>query len=440
MSARQIVIRLLEQWNSTDTYADILLDRFFKEKKIKSSDRALVQEIFFGVIRWQNQLNWIIEHFFQGNIGRAPRFIRYILQSGIYQLLYLQKVPDYAIVNEAVRLARKRGGNFWARKVNAILRNFIRNSEQIVYPDSEKEIADFIAVRYSHPRWLVDRWLKRWGADETIALCQKNNERPAVSLRINQLRIAQQEMTDFLLKQGVEFSQVEDMPDFFQISSFQEIGHSEFFRKGYFSVQDASAGLACRLLAPQPNEQIVDLCAAPGGKSSYLLELSQGKATVLSADINFQRLQLVKQNLARLNFPTNRLIQVDAANFASQRADKILIDAPCSGLGVLSKRVDLRWRRTVDEMQELPNLQFSILENAAKLIQSGGVIVYATCTIEPEENELVVQKFLEIHQEFEIDNAGKYVPDRFVSGKGWVQTYPHRHGVDGSFAVRLKRK
>ncbi|NOZ61012.1 MAG: 16S rRNA (cytosine(967)-C(5))-methyltransferase RsmB [Calditrichaeota bacterium] len=439
MSARQIVIHLLEQWNSTETYADILFEKILKEKELKPSDRALTQEIFFGVIRWQNQLNWIIDYFYQGDIARAPRFIRYILQSGIYQLLYLERIPDYAVVNEAVRLARKRGGNFWSRKVNAILRNYIRKSEQVVYPDPSKDIVDFISVRYSHPRWLVQRWLERWGQSETISLCKTNNQSPLISLRANRLRVSAEDFAAFLAEENIEFTQIEDVPDFFQVTSFAEIGRGEFFRQGYFSVQDASAGLACRLLSPQSGEKILDLCAAPGGKSGYLLELSSGKATIFSADVNFHRLQLVKQNLSRLKFATNRLIQADATNFSSGPVDKILIDAPCSGLGVLSKRVDLRWRRTPEEMRELPNLQMAILENAAKLVKTGGVIVYATCTIEPEENDQVVGKFLNIHPEFKIEHADRFVPERFVAAEGWVQTFSHRHKMDGSFATRLKK-
>ncbi len=437
MSARENVIRLLEKWEKSDVYADILLDQLFQKSALEPSDRALVQEIFFGVLRWKNQLDWIIKQFFQGEISRAPRFVRFILQTGIYQLLYLERVPDYAIVNEAVRLARKRGGNYWARKINGILRNFIRKSDQVIYPDAEKDTIEYISVRFSHPRWLVQRWVQRWGASETIRLCEANNERPKISLRRNRLRISVEEFADYLTENEIEFQQFADVPDFFLLESFSDVAGLEHFRKGFFSIQDASAGLPCILLDPKPGDKILDLCAAPGGKSGYLMELSSGEAKVYSVDLNFFRLGLVKKNLQRLNFPVNRLIQADATNFSCKKMDKILIDVPCSGLGVLAKRVDLRWRRTVEEMAELPDLQLAILENAAKLLRSGGAIVYSTCTIEPQENEHVVEKFLHSHSEFKIESADKFITKKFVHENGWVQTYPHRHGIDGAFAVKL---
>jgi len=403
MSPRQHVIKLIDLWETSETYADVLLENLFEQSKISSKDRALIQEIFFGVIRWQKRINWIIEQFFKGSYRKSPRFVRSILQSSLYQLIYLERIPDYAIINEAVRIAKSKGGRYWAGKINAILRNYLKNQNSIIFPDLNKSPVKAISILYSHPEWLVDRWLKRWGRDETIALCSANNERPSISLRVNCLKIS----TDLLFQQGL------------------------------FSIQDESAGLACQLLGAKPGERIIDLCAAPGGKTTYLTELGENKTVVHSIDQHVPRLKLICENLKRLGFSDSRLILADGRNFSCKPVEKVLVDAPCSGLGVLSKRVDLKWRRKPEQMDELTKLQMQLLENAASLVKSGGVITYSTCTIEPQENEEIVAQFIKNNKRFQIDSAKKYIPKNFVSTEGYVSTFPHKHGMDGSFAAKI---
>lgn len=437
MSPRQHVIKLIDLWETSETYADVLLENLFEQSKISSKDRALIQEIFFGVIRWQKRINWIIEQFFKGSYRKSPRFVRSILQSSLYQLIYLERIPDYAIINEAVRIAKSKGGRYWAGKINAILRNYLKNQNSIIFPDLNKSPVKAISILYSHPEWLVDRWLKRWGRDETIALCSANNERPSISLRVNCLKIS----TDLLIKKfnklGITVSKSKYNKNFLRTNSLPNLSQFELFQQGLFSIQDESAGLACQLLGAKPGERIIDLCAAPGGKTTYLTELGENKTVVHSIDQHVPRLKLICENLKRLGFSDSRLILADGRNFSCKPVEKVLVDAPCSGLGVLSKRVDLKWRRKPEQMDELTKLQMQLLENAASLVKSGGVITYSTCTIEPQENEEIVAQFIKNNKRFQIDSAKKYIPKNFVSTEGYVSTFPHKHGMDGSFAAKI---
>ena len=437
MSPRQHVIKLLDLWEKSDAYADVLLKDLFEHSKISAQDRALIQEIFFGVIRWRKRINWILEQFFQGSLKKSPRFVRSILQSSFYQFIYLDRIPAYAVINEAVRIAKYKGGQYWAGKINGILRNYQKNKNNIIFPDINKSPVEAISILYSHPEWLVDRWIKRWGRDETIALCSANNERPPITLRVNRTKISADLLIEKLDKLGVKVSKSKFNENFLRADSLPNLSQFELFQQGLFSIQDESAGLACQLLGAKPGENIVDLCAAPGGKSSYLNELGKNKAIVYSIDQRFSRLKFVRENLKRLGFPDSRIIQADGKNFSCKSVNKILVDAPCSGLGVLSKRVDLKWRRKPEQINELVKLQLELLKNAASIVKRGGALVYSTCTIESQENEEIVIQFLKENKQFQIDSAKKYISENFVSDEGFACTYPHKSGMDGSFAVRL---
>ncbi len=430
-------MKLLESWEKTETYADILLANLFQQRKISDQDRHFIQEIFFGVLRWRERLNWIIRQLFKGEVKKSPRFVQAVLQMSLYQLIYLSGIPHYAVINEAVKIAKQKGGQYWAGKVNAILRNFLKQQGEIVYPNRESSLVDALAVHYSHPRWLVQRWLESWGEEATIALCSIDNERPALTLRVNQTRISPPLLIARLSTDNITVRQSPFNENFLYADNLPELSQMPEFQEGLFSIQDESAGLACLLLGAQPGEKIFDLCAAPGGKTGYLMEMGKKAAKVFAIDLHLPRLKLVRQNLLRLGFSDSRVIQADGRYFCSQPVDKVLVDAPCSGLGVLAKRVDLRWRRKPEQIKELAKIQVALLKNAASLVKAGGALVYSTCTMEAEENELVVAEFLNQHKNFTIDFAGKYVPQLFVTSDGFIRTFPHKHRLDGSFAARL---
>lgn len=439
MSPRQLIISLLDRYDRTAAYADHLLEGEFARHQLTVSDRALVQEVFFGVLRWRMRLDWVIAQFYDGDYAKAPANIRHILQMSLYQLLYLDRMPDYAVINEAVNLAKFQRGDYWGKKVNAILRTFQRRRGQIRWPDQAADPIDRVAIEYSHPRWLVQRWLKQWGIDETIALCRVNNQNPLISLRVNRLQLSREELQQVLASFQITAVPSLYLDDFLTVERLPDLSQFMPFQQGAFTVQDVSAGIACRLLTPKAGERIVDLCAAPGGKTTYMAELMGDQGTIVAVDRNFNRLQLVKKGVQRLGLRSVHLVQADATRFACLPADRILLDAPCSGLGVLAKRVDLRWKRTGAMIEELAVLQCRLLENAAQLLKVGGILVYCTCTIEPTENEQVVGQFLKKHREFEVENAREYIAAELVTEDGFVSTRPQRDGMDGSFAVRLKK-
>lgn len=437
MSPRQLVTQLLDRYERTDAYADVLLEQELRQSKLSKPDKSLAQEIFFGVIRWRKRIDWIIKQFFQGDYAKSPRQIRYILQGAFYQFIFMDRIPAYAVIHEAVELAKQNGSDYWGKKTNAILRTFQRGQRRIHYPDVATEPVLSIAIMHSHPEWMIKRWIERCGKEETIAFCEANNQIPKLSIRINSLRASTVEFKNLLSTTNVETTRSEYLDNFLTTDQLPDLNNFEPFRMGLFSIQDVSAGLACKLLAPQPGEKIVDLCSAPGGKATFLAELSGDRAEIIAVDVNQSRIKLVEQNIQRLGLKSIQFVPADGTKYSCDPVDKVIVDAPCSGLGVLAKRVDLRWKRTLNQVKKITGLQFNLLMNAAKLLKSGGVLVYCTCTIEPEENENMVEHFLSENKNFAIDSAGKYVSSKVVNSSGFIHTYPHRHGIDGSFAVRL---
>lgn len=440
MSTRLLVTKLLERLDKTDAYADILLTQELRGTQLSGQDKAFVQELFYGVVRWRGRLDWMIEQFFKGSFAKSPGFIKYILQVSFYQLAFMERIPPYAVINEAVKIAKKRGGAYWGAKINAILRNFTRSKSGIAWPNEKKSPAKNLAVRYSHPLWLVERWISQVGFEETEALCIADNQIPEISIRVNRLKTTREKLLQVLADVGIDAVPSDVDEHFFNVKHLPDLENFQPFRNGFFTIQDKSAGLPCRLLHPKPGEIIIDLCAAPGGKSTYLAELAEESATVVAVDRNFSRLNLVRQNVNRLRLNSVKLAQADGLNFACKSADKVLVDAPCSGLGVLAKRVDLRWKRTVEQINEMTEIQLDLLQNAALFVKTGGVIIYCTCTIEPDENERIIEKFLEMNTHFFVENASAFVSNEVTQSDGFVRTFPHRHGMDGSFAARLVKK
>jgi len=439
LTPRHCVLKLLDRLDQTNAYADLLYESEMRRSQYSQLDRALIQEIFYGTVRWRKRLDWIVAKFYQGNYAKAPRFVHYILDSACYQLLFMDKIPAYAAINEAVELGKKKGGKFWASKVNAVLRALQRGLPKIEYPDLDLEPISAIAIRYSHPEWMVARWLKQWGRDATLALCQANNITPQLSIRVNRLKTDPSTIQETLARAGISARAADYLNDFLMVDHLTDLLHFAPFQQGYFSIQDVSAGLACQLLQPQPGERIIDLCAAPGGKAAYIAEMTQDACQIIAVDVNESRLNLVAKNRDRLGLKSLQLIVADGTQFRCEPADRLILDAPCSGLGVLAKRVDLRWKRTPEQIQELTQLQMQLINNAANLIKPGGVLVYCTCTIEPAENQQIVERFLQQRPDFSIEPASRFVPAPVTTPEGYILTLPYVHGMDGSFAVRLRK-
>lgn len=437
---RGTAVRLLNRIERSDSYLDRVLDAELRSTELSDLDKGLLTELVHGVLRWQNKLDWVLNGFSHGNFQKSEVNIKNTLRVALYQILFLDRIPHAAAVNEAVELIKRIRGDKVGGLVNAVLRNIIRNLEGIRYPDPNEDRVQYLSVMYSHPHWIVKRWVKRFGYDETQKLLIANNERPGLGLRINKLKAQPGEFLTMLDQQHIQYTGSTHVDFFVKVKSLTRIGQMELFRNGFFTIQDESAILPCLMLTPQPGERVIDLCAAPGGKTTAMAEMMKNEGEIIAVDKYENKLSFVKAACDRLGLRNVKPQAVDAAALDSEQADKVLLDAPCSGLGVLTKKPDIKWKRDISDVIKLGKMQSELIENAARLVKPGGVLVYSTCTTEPEENADVVRQFLASHSEFWLENAGHYVSHALVNAEGFVETFPHQHGMDGSFAARLVKK
>lgn len=434
---RGTAVKILNRVERTDSYLDKLIDSELRSNEFNDFDKALLMEIVHGVLRWQSKLDWVLNGFFHGNFSKAEVTVRNTLRAALYQILFLDKVPDHAAVNEAVEFMKRVRNEKAAGLVNGVLRNIIRNKEGIHYPDVQNDAALYLSTMYSYPLWMVRRWMNRFGFYETEKLLESQNQKPGLTLRINTMKTSIEDFMKMFDLHNISYERSPYLPMFLRTSNLANISQTEIFRRGFFTVQDESAGIASTLLDVKPGELVIDLCSAPGGKTTFFGETMKNQGKIIAVDKYQSRLNLVKTGCERLGITNVEYVAADGGEFESEQADKIIIDAPCSGLGVLAKKPDIKIKREMRDIVDVVKSQERLIENAARLLKSGGVMVYSTCTIEPEENFNLVKEFLTKHPEFSIDPAQKYVNEKLVHPDGYVETYRHKHGIDGSFAIRL---
>ncbi|SFL87337.1 16S rRNA (cytosine(967)-C(5))-methyltransferase RsmB [Pelosinus propionicus] len=441
MDAREIALKIINDVTSNHAYANIALVRELNRHKISDQDRRFITELVYGTIKAGETLDWMIGHYVTRSLNKVAPVILNILRMGMYQIFFLSKVPVSAACNQAVELTKKYGHTGTVKFVNAVLRNAGRGPEKVIYPDREKDIVKFLALKYFHPQWMVGRWVKRLGADAAEELCQINNVTPALSLRTNTLKNTREELLDVLNQEGVSAEASVWTPEGIVCHSYPALSTLKSLRDGLFQIQDESSMLVAHVLAPKPGEFIIDACGAPGGKSTHIATLMENKGRVLSTDVYEHKLVLTKENAQRLGLTIIDVQSLDATTLGdhyTRQADKVLVDAPCSGLGVLRRKADSRWRKTEDMFKELPILQMAILKSAAECVKLGGTLVYSTCTTEPEENQEVVDNFLKENPDFALQHAGEMFPVTENKAE-MVQLWPHIDHVDGFFISRLVR-
>ena len=434
---RGTAVKILNRIERTDSYLDKLLDSELRSNELSDPDKGLLSEMVHGVMRWQGRLDWVLNGFTHGNFSKSEINIKNALRVALYQILFLTHVPQYAAVNEAVEFIKRIRGEKLANFVNAVLRNIIRSIDAIHYPKNDDDPVQYLAVYYSHPQWMVRRWSTRFEREELEKFLSVNNEIPGLALRINKLKIAPGEFLSLLDQQKIGYQGSAFIDYFIRMRSLSGIAQMNIFQSGYFTVQDESAALPVLLLAPQPGERVIDMCAAPGGKTTLIAEMMNNQGQILAVDKYESKLNLIKTSCERLGIQNVQLVVADASELQIEPAQKVLIDAPCSGLGVLRKKPDIRWKREPEDIPRLVKQQMSLLENAARLVLPGGVMVYSTCSTEPEENSQLVRSFLAKHPEFTLEDASRFVNKAVVTAEGFVETFPHRHHIDGSFAARL---
>ncbi|NIR47524.1 16S rRNA (cytosine(967)-C(5))-methyltransferase RsmB [candidate division KSB1 bacterium] len=437
---RQLSVEILESVSKNGAYADELLSKSFLKHNFDSKDKNLLIELVNGTLRWRGQLDWILKRSFRGNFETCPPSLRSILEVSLYQIRFLDRIPKYAAVNEGVELAKRVGGKRWGNLVNGVLRNYLRTHRSITLPSFENDPVKALAIHFSHPEWMVKRWLERYGLEDTRALCEYNNSRPQITLRVNTLKTTRESIIKEFEAADIKVERGRYFDDFVKVDRPGNVTQFSSFSQGLFVIQDESAAIACLLLAPQKGDVVLDLCAAPGGKATYIAQLMNDEGTVLAVDRDHDRMKLLQDNIDRLSLKSIRTIVADGTELQVQPVDKILLDAPCSGLGVLCKRADLRWKRNLEDVFKSTTLQKALLEHAAKLLKRGGALVYSTCTIEPEENEALIEGFLQVHQEFAVDLPVSTLNGFRAAPQKYWHALPHKHKVDGVFAVRLKKQ
>ncbi|GBD87015.1 ribosomal RNA small subunit methyltransferase B [bacterium BMS3Abin03] len=434
---RGLAVKILNRIERTDAYLDRLLDNEMRNTELAGPDKALLYEIVHGVIRWMGRLDWILNGFYKGTFSKAIPNLKNGLRVALYQIMFLDRVPDYAAVNEAVEFVKKLQGSKPAGLTNAVLRNIIRSKESIRYPNPDEDVVGYLSAYYSHPSWMVKRYLERFGKEETEKLLIANNEKPYLTLRINALRVQPEEFKSLLDSVKLRYNPGKFLPEFFKLQNLTNITAWEYFVRGYFNIQDESAGLACRLLQVRDGMHILDLCAAPGGKTAYIAALMHDDGQIVAIDRFECRLKILRRNMQRLGLSSIKTIETDALVYQDGQFDRVLADVPCMGSGTLTKKPDIKWKKDIFDLRGLNELQYNLLCKAAELVKPGGVVVYSTCSIEPEENYQIVEKFLNSHSNFELENAEGKFPDEILDEHGCIQTYPHKHKMDGAFAAKL---
>lgn len=433
ITARSVSVEILVQF---DVEGHV---NFHLANELEPRERAQVREYVQSVLRKRSYLDFLIGEFSSIGMDEMKPQLKNILRLGLYDMLFMDSTPDYAAINEAVEITKFSLGSKSGDLVNAILRNIQRDIDNLPKP-AFKDRTKLVATTFSHPEWMVKRWTQRLGEREAFQLMQANNSRPQYYIRVNNLRTKTENFKLRMDKADISITESDWLPGYFKVDSVQPFIERKWLDKGFCLVQDIAAGFAPTILDPQPGETIYDLCAAPGTKAIVMSDMMKGEGSVVAIDISSNRLEKLAQSALNYNAENIKIRRSDARDIDLKVTDGVLLDTPCTGTGVLSKRADLRWNRTENDLKDLIKLQEELLDEAANMVKKGGRLVYSTCSLEPEENWDQIQKFLDKYDNFELDDLSEYLPGEVLieDGKAY-QTYPHKHACDGHFGVRLIR-
>jgi 16S rRNA (cytosine967-C5)-methyltransferase len=441
---RQAAAEILIRIEKDNAYADILIDRELSGRFLAGPDRALLTELVFGVLRRRGTLDYLVDLYSTRKTGKLERVVLVLLRLGLYQMFFLDRIPVSAAVNETVKLAKlfaPRAAGF----INAVLRRFDRERDAVAWPDRTGDPAGFISARHSQPRWLAGEWIRQLGAQEAESLAEAMAGTPPLTIRVNTLRTSRQALLESLSAQGAEAVPAVYSPVGIHLLSAVRPGSLAGFREGLFTVQDESSQLASLFLAPAPGETVLDLCAAPGGKATHLAQLMENRGTLIACDRDRKKLLRIGETAERLGTGIVATVCLDASrpldDLGERRFDRVLVDAPCTGLGVMRRNPETKWRLLPSDPARLSELQRSILRNGSDRLASGGVLLYSTCSTSVEENEAVIDDFISERDDFVVEDLRELFPDLapLFTGRGMFRSWPHRHGMDGFFAARLKK-
>jgi 16S rRNA (cytosine967-C5)-methyltransferase len=447
--ARETALAVLNRLDRGSLTLDLILEQTLgaTPRLQRRLDKSLFHALVFGVLRWRGRLDHILSHFSRTALDKIDPPVLNVLRLGLFQILYLDRVPNSAAVNTSVEMTKGVAARRAADFVNAVLRRASREAHRVPFPDLRNQPVKALAARHAFPKWLVKRWLDRGGLKETEALCRAINVIPPLTLRVNELRVGRERLMAALTARGVIAQ-----PGKWSDAGIRTTGPSgdlaaiPAFQKGWFQVQDEAAQLVTLLLSPRPGERVLDACAGRGGKSAHAAQCMADSGRLLAVDRHPGKLARLAAEMKRLGITIVKPLAHDwhetGAALPGGGFDRILLDAPCSGLGVLRRNPDSKWSTAAHRLRRLQRQQLQLLDRVAPCLKPGGILVYAVCSTEPEETTAVLESFIRYHPGYRAVGPGQGFPEgarALVDGKGFLRTSPHPHGLDGFFAVRIRK-
>nr|WP_263328041.1 16S rRNA (cytosine(967)-C(5))-methyltransferase RsmB [Neobacillus sp. Marseille-Q6967] len=442
-NVRETAMELLTTIEKNQSYSNLLLNSTIEKNKIAPIDVGLLTELTYGTIQRRMALDYFLKPFIK-NPKKLENWVLQLLRLTLYQMIYLDKIPDRAAIFEAVEIAKKRGHKGISGMVNGVLRSIQR--EGIPSLEEVADPVERLSIETSHPMWLVIRWVNQFGFDKTKQMCETNLTAPLQTARVNLTKTSIRECIEDLDEEGFHIEKSPVIPE--AIRSLKgNLAHSRAFKNGLITIQDESSMLVSYALGAQENETVLDACAAPGGKSTHIAEQMQNTGKVISLDLHDHKVKLINDNAERLGLKNIKTFTMDSRKageeFEEESFDRILLDAPCSGLGVLRRKPDIKYTKKEQDVYQLSTIQQNLLESVGVLVKKGGILVYSTCTVDKEENETTVKGFLAKHPEFEPDVSFKTRMPEAVQPlitDEFLQIYPQDFGSDGFFIAVLRKK
>jgi len=443
-NVRSSAVDILNRVETEQSFAEPLLTHLLDRGAFAEvEDRGLLTELVYGTLRLRNRLDWIIGIFYSGAVASMERGIRNILRVGLYQIFCMDRIPHYAAVHEAVGLT-KRLYPGRDRLVNALLRNALRRKGEISYPDYATRPLEYVATYYSHPLWLVAGWEARYGIEHTRALCEANNRTPPSALRVNTIKTDRETTVELFSKDGFRVRPAVCAPDGILVDAHPfPVRNHALFARGHFQFQDEASQLVSLLVNPRPGDRVLDVCSGAGIKATHLGAMMENRGTIIAVDTDFRKLKRGIELAKRLGVEIIDRITADGKEDLGPlfhgRFDRILVDAPCTGLGTVRRKPEIKWFADPGGSEKFAKLQREILTRCSRYLKEGGTMVYATCTTEPEENEGVIKKVLADDPSLMLCTF-PVVPDKsMIDEKGFFRTWPHMHGTDGFFGAVLRK-
>ena len=446
INPREVAAQALLDILQNGGYSNITLKRLLRQNgAMPQKDKGFVTEVVNGTLRNILYIDAIINDVSTVKPEKMKPWILAVLRSAVYQI-YFMKVPDSAACDEAVNLIKEKGLGKLTGFTNGVLRNIIRNKENLPVLSENFTYAEKLSILYSHPIWILRMWLHEFDEEFVEELCKKNNTAPDVTIAVNTLKISASQLQKELENHGVAVKRGNHCKDALHLSKTADIASLSWFEEGSFHVQDESSMVAVEILDPKPNEKILDICAAPGGKSFLIAEKMQNQGKLMARDIHEHKVKLIQEGANRLGLSIIKPQCADASlkdPDCIEAFDKVLVDAPCSGLGLIRKKPDIRFKKDGTDMDQLILIQREILEQAASYVKKDGILVYSTCTICKKENQKNIEWFLSQHKEYYLEDCRELVPGTLkadVDPEGWLRLFPHKHNTDGFFIARMRRK